>query len=80
MGADLNLPYDEIKFDEKYWIGRNSDIDYILEVDLNYRDETSEKIFPFCPEKKVSPQDKFSDCMENNKSKMYTLWKKLICD
>ena len=38
------------------------------------------KHFPFCPENKVSPQDKLSNSMNETKPKHYIQNKKLICD
>ena len=56
------LPQDEIKFDENVKLEENintpddSDIGYLIEVDLNYPDNIKEKTkqFPFAPENKKS--------------------------
>ena len=67
-----SLPYDEIKFDNDVKLEDilntpdDSDIGYLIEVDLKYPNNIKEKTknFPFCPEnKKISP-DKFSDYMK----------------
>ena len=60
----------------------DSDIGYFVEVDLKYPDEIKQKtkIFPFCPENKVIPTDKYNDYMNKIKPKNYTKSKKLICD
>ena len=65
-----SLPCDEIRFDRSVEdilnTEDNSDVGYILKVDLSYPDEPDElraktKRFPFCPENKVSPHDTSSD-------------------
>ena len=79
------LPYDEIEM----WLGHpdlylkkleeflntpdDSDIGYLIEVDLNYPDNIQEKTkdFPFCTGNKVFPKDKYKDYMEK-KPKNYT--------
>ena len=38
------------------------------------------KIFPFCPENKAIPKDKYIDYMKKTKPKKYAKAKKLICD
>ena len=60
----------------------DSDIGYLVEVDLNYSDDIKQKTtsFPFCPENKVTPQNKLSDYMNDKKPNNYTQNKKLICD
>ena len=57
-------------------------LDILLKCDLIYPDNIKEKTkhFPFCPENKYSPQDKFSDYMNEIKPDNYTPCKKLICD
>ena len=69
------LPYDDIKFDNKVELDDilntpdDSKIGYFVEVDLKYPDEIKEKqnIFHFAPENKFSPQDKFTDYMNEIK-------------
>ena len=60
----------------------DSDIGFFVEVDLRYRDKIKEKtkIFPFCPENKFIPKDKYNNSIEKIKPKIYTKAKKLICD
>ena len=69
------LPYDEIEMwhghPDKYWnwlvvilnTPDDSDIGYFIEVDLRYPDNIKEKTknFPFCPENKIIPKDKYND-------------------
>ena len=82
------LPYDDIKFDNNIKLETilntpdNSEIGYFVECDLIYPDNIKEKTkhFPFCPENKISPQDEFSDYMNEIKPDNYTPCKKLICD
>ena len=52
----------------------DSDIGYFVEVDLRYPNITKEetKNFPFCPENKVIPKDKFNDYKKKIKPKKYT--------
>ena len=49
---------------------------------MKYPDNIKEKTkyFPFCPENKYSPQDKFTNYMNEIKPDSYTQCKKLICD
>ena len=83
-----NLPYDEIKIIENYKLedilntSDDSDYGYFIEVDLKYPDEIKEKTryFPFAPENKFAPQDKFTDYMNSMKGDSYTACKKLIFD
>ena len=51
------------KLEEFSYTPDNSDIGYILEVDLRYPDNTKKKTkqFPYCPENKVIPKDKYND-------------------
>ena len=58
------------------------DIGYFIEVDLKYPDNIKEKTknFPFCPENKNIPEEKYNDYMNKIKPKNYTKSKKLICD
>ena len=87
MGEVQSLPYDEIKFDKGVNIEHIldteniSDIENILEVDLKYpvTIKKKTKTFPFFPENKNSPQDKFSGYMNEMKSTFYAPCKKLIC-
>ena len=83
-----SLPYDEIKFDNDVKLDDilstpdDSDIGYLIEVDLKYPNNIKEKTknFPFCPEdKKISP-DKFSDYMKEVRPDAYVQSSKLICD
>ena len=57
-------------------------LDILLECDLKYPDNIKEKTkyFPFAPENKFSPQDKFTNYMNEIKPDSYTQCKKLICD
>ena len=82
------LPYDEIKYDNNNKLEDilntpdDSDIGYLIEVDLKYSDNIKEKTknFPFAPvNKKINP-DKFSDYMKEIKPDTYIQNKKLICD
>ena len=88
------LPYDEIEMwhghPDKYWIwleeiintAGDSDIGYVLEVDLKYPNNIKNKTknFPFCRENKKIYPDKYNDYMKKTKPKRYTKSKKLICD
>ena len=81
------LPFDEIKFvnvsiDEILNTPDDCEIGVFVEVDLKYPDEIEQKTknFPFYPENKIAPQDKFTDYMKQHKQDSYTKWKKLICD
>ena len=49
----------------------DSDIGYFIEVDLRCPDDKKEKTksFPFCPENKVIPEDKYNDYMKETKPK-----------
>ena len=83
-----SLPYDEIKIIENYKLedilntSDDSEYGYFIEVDLKYPDEIKEKTryFPFAPLNKVSPQNKFTNYMNEIKPDSYTPCKKLICD
>ena len=63
------LPYDEIKFVDNVKLGDilntsdDSEVGYFVEVDLKYPDGIKQKTknFPFCPENKFSPQNKFTE-------------------
>ena len=88
------LPYDEIelwhghpdlymdKLGEILNTPDDSDIGYFIEVDSRYPDNIKEKTknFPFCPENRVIPTDKYNDYMKKMQPKKYTKSKKLICD
>ena len=88
------LPYDDIgmwhrhpdlymkKLDEILNTPDGSDIGNFDEVDLKYPDNIKEetKNFPFAPESKVIPKDKYNDYMEKIKPKNYTKAKILVCD
>ena len=60
----------------------DSEVGYFVEVDLKYPEEIREKTknFPFCPENKFSPQDKYTDYMKKMKVDSHTKCKKLIFD
>ena len=57
-------------------------IGYLIEVDLRYPDNIEEKTknFPFCPENKIIPNDKYNDYMKKMKLKNCAKAKKLLCD
>ena len=88
------LPYDEIemwhghpdlyknKLEEISKTPDDSDIRYVIKVDLKYPDNIKEnkRNFPFCPENKVILEDKNNDYMKQTKPKNYTETKKLECD
>ena len=77
------LPYDEIEMwhgdPDKYWnwldeisnTPDDADIGYFIEVDLKYPDKIKEKTknFPFCPENKIIPKEKYNDYMNKIKPK-----------
>ena len=82
------LPYDENKFDNDIKLEDilntpdDSDIGYLIEVDLKYPDNIKEKTknFPFAPmNKKINP-DNFNDYMKEIKPDTYIQTSKLICD
>ena len=88
------LLYDEIEMwhgdPDKYWnwleelinTPDDNEIGYLLEVDLKNTDNIKEKTkhFPFCPENKIIPIEKYNDYMNKIKPKNNTKSKKLICD
>ena len=88
------LPYDEIemwhghpdlymyKLQEILHSPDDSDTGYFIEVDLSYPDNIKEKTknFPFCPENKFIPKEKYNEDMKKKQPKNYTKSKKLICD
>ena len=82
------IPYGEFKFDKNVKLELilntpdNSDIGYIIEVDSKYTDNIKEKTknFPFAPENKVIPKDKYNGYMKKIQPKNYTKNEKLICD
>ena len=82
------LPFDEIKFDNSVELEDilntpdDSDIGYLIEVDLKYPDSIKEKTknFRFAPvNKKINPDD-FNDYMKEIRSDTYVQSSKLICD
>ena len=82
-----SLPYDKIKLDKNVKLEdilntpNDSEIGYFIECDLKYPDNKEKtKNFPICHENKNSPQDKFSDYMNEMKPNKYTHKKKLISD
>ena len=70
------------KLEEKLKTPDDSDFGYFLEVDLKNPHERKEKTknFPFAPENKVIPKDKYNDYKKNIKPKDYTKVKQLLCD
>ena len=88
------LPYDEVemwqghadlymdKLQEMFNTPDDGDFGYFSEVDLRYQGNVKEKtkIFPFHPENRIIPKDKYNDYMKEVKPKKYTKSKKLICD
>ena len=82
------LPYDDIKFDNNVKLEDilntpdDSEIGYFVECDLKYPDNIKKKqnIFHFVLKINFSPQDKFTDYMNEMKPDNYTQCKKLICD
>ena len=88
------LPYDEIemwhdhpdlymyKLEEILNTSDDSEIGYFVEADWRHPDSIKQKtkIFPFAPENKVVPKDKYNDYMKKIKAKIYTKTKKLLCD
>ena len=82
------LPYDEIKYDNNIKLEDilnnpdDSDIGYLVEVDLKYPDDIKEKTkyFPFAPvNKKINPEN-LNDYMNEIKPDTYVQSNKLICD
>ena len=71
-----------IKLEDILNTSDDSDYGYFIEVDLKYPDEIKEKTknFPFAPENKLTPQNKFTEYMNNMKGDSYTPCKKLICN
>ena len=82
------LPYDENKFDKNVKLEdilntpEDSNIGYLIEVDLKYPDNKKYKTqsFPFAPESKKFIPDDFNEYMKKIKPDTYTQTKKLICD
>ena len=82
------LPVNEIKFDENVKLEDilktpvDSDIGYIVEVDLNYPENLKKKTknFLFAPVNKENNHDNFNDYMKTTRPDNYTQTKKLICD
>ena len=66
------LPYDEtefvgdVKLEDILNTSDDNEVGYFVEVEVKYPDGIREKTknFPFCPENKFSPQDKFTDYMK----------------
>ena len=58
-----------VKLDDILNTSDDSEIGYFVECDLIYTDNIKEKTkyFPFCPMNKFSPQDKFSDYLNQMK-------------
>ena len=89
-----SLPYDDFemwhgppdlymnKLEEVLNTQVDSDIGFFVEVDLRYSDKIKEKTksFPFCPENKIIPNDKYNDYIKKMKLKNCVNAKKLICD
>ena len=89
-----HLPYDEIEswhghpdlymneLEEILKAPDDSDIGYFVEVDLKYSDNKKAKTknFPFAPENKIIPKDKYKDYMKKIQTTNYTEARKLICD
>ena len=82
------LHYDEIKFDKNNNLEDilntpdDSDIGYLIEVDLKYPNKIKDKTkkFPFASvNKKINPDD-FTDYMKEILPDTYTQNKKLVCD
>ena len=67
----LSLPYDEgrrdkdVKLEDNLYTPVDSDIGYTIECDIKTPDNI--KDIPFCPENKISPQDKFNDHLNEMK-------------
>ena len=82
------LPFDEIKFDRNVKLDDilsthdDSDIGYIIEVNIKYLDNIEEKTknFPFAPVKKIFNLDNFNDYVKEIKPDAYTQTKNLIFD
>ena len=88
------LPYDETemwhghqdlymnKLEEILYTPCDSDFGFFVEVDLRYPNHIQEKtkIFPFCPETKIFPKEKYNDLMKRTKPKTNMPVKKLLCD
>ena len=86
------LPYDEFemrhgcpdlymnKLEETLNFPDDSNIGYIVEVDLSYPDNIKEKTkkFPFCPENKIIPTDKYNVFMKKIKPKNCVKGEKII--
>ena len=74
-------PYDEIKFDRNVKLEDilntldDSDIGYLVEVDIKYPRKMKEKTknFLFCPENKKIDSDIFTQYMNENKSNTHKL-------
>ena len=77
----LNL-IKNVKLKDIFSTNDDSDIGYFVEVDLRYPDNIKEKTnnFPFCPENKVIPIDKYNDFMKKIKPKNCVKAKKIRCD
>ena len=69
------------ELEELLYIPDDSDIGDFSEIDLRYPINMKEKTkkFPFCPEDKFIPNEKYNDYMEKIKPRNDTKAKKLIC-
>ena len=67
---DKNIFIKNFKMEKILNTPDDSDIGYFIECDLSYPSVIEKnKDFPFCPENKVSPQDKFIDYMNEKEQK-----------
>ena len=82
------LRFDENNFDKNFEKENllitpdDSDIGLFLEFDLFYPENRKDKAkkICFCPDCKVTPQDKVSDIMIKTKTSFYKPPKEIICD
>ena len=80
------LTYDAIKFDINVKLEDilntpdDSDIVYVIEVDLKFSDNIKEKTkkFPFAPENIIIHKDRYTDFLKKIKPKNFTKVKKLL--
>ena len=82
LAKSESLPFDEIemlhghpdlyknKLEEIIKTPDDSDIGYFPDFELRCLHNIKEKTekFPFCPEKKIIPKDKYNDCMKKIKT------------